>query len=843
MHPTNSESGQNACTKCFAGRYSTLDALDLAASSGNRSTTTMNSMNTMNTLNTNSVGNLHILQLQQNNDGVSQQQGPEICLQCRPGQYGAQERVVADHCVDCLSGTFSPVESSVCSDCASGTYSTVALAVCLFCPSGYSSIAGQPRCIGCLDGTFSDVGYDKCTDCPTGTFKHYNALSGGRDSFCDACPQGWSTNNQTKLGQCLPCVSGKYSFYTRQAMCDLCGPGQSTNDKTGEFQCTLCDKGKFAALTGQEKCATCEGGRYSYSVGFVSCESCESGTFSVSGSASCQACPQGWDTQYSEGSRSCIPCEAGKFGESALGGNNLLDQANNPYFYEKVGHLYGYTRVELLKPPRVETVGPNTGQLIFDGACKGCNLDATIYDAAKQLSNVKAMLGYREVNQNFGMCRSCGRNAYSGVVANNVTVNRFFNAMNLRHLALMHTLTTPLDKDTEEQRHAKAITYLQFIIAGDKKPNIVNPSYQVPVNANASTSTTATTTTNNMDSRWVTRQWCEPKPKFVLDAVLDLSATSTQTYATTDLVCVENSCMRPVYVPADDRTLIDSCEFHRLLLVIGHGQQVCHDCSPGTWTKDSVGASQCSSCTVGEVSSHGGGCQTCASAPLVDMDDGMIIDPATSHSTNRGEFSYFAGDREACTMCPLGTECTGGDGVQTSWGWWMSEGLHSEKSKLIRDTGKNEMKHKATSCPWMNVNDQDEVGEVGDTGDTGDTGETNKGDGGGEGGEENDPFRPKCGQRCADPNEPGCVCKYTKHAQCNDVLGAPQTPYQTCVPNQTVFPTCPAAEIVTAIKRQAIDKNFTDSCSNRATDQRCGGRSWADGKKCMPWDMSHRPMY
>ena len=59
----------------------------------------------------------------------------------------------------------------------------------------------------------------------------------------------------------------------------------------------------------------------------------------------------------------------------------------------------------------------------------------------------------------------------------------------------------------------------------------------------------------------------------------------------------------------------------------------------------------------------------------------MIIDPATSHSTNRGEFSYFAGDREACTMCPLGTECTGGDGVQTSWGWWMSEGLHSEKSK------------------------------------------------------------------------------------------------------------------------------------------------------------------
>ena len=69
-------------------------------------------------------------------------------------------------------------------------------------------------------------------------------------------------------------------------------------------------------------------------------------------------------------------------------------------------------------------------------------------------------------------------------------------------------------------------------------------------------------------------------------------------------------------------SLLDSCEFTRLLTLIGHGRTSCIDCDPSSWTSDLLGADTCTTCVRGEVSEMKGkdGCNKCIAAPTTKLD-------------------------------------------------------------------------------------------------------------------------------------------------------------------------------------------------------------------------------
>ena len=226
----------------------------------------------------------------------------------------------------------------------------------------------------------------------------------------------------------------------------------------------------------------------------------------------------------------------------------------------------------------------------------------------------------------------------------------------------------------------------------------------------------------------------------------------------------------------------------------------------------------------------------------------IVIDPTTSHTPNRGEYSYRAGDREECTLCPLGAECPGGDVINVGWGWWKSNGTSKQRDRLLFDTKQKmyKLKHEEeyecqpdnsasamytySNASHLRATPKQTPGMDTSAVTTPRTMTSNNL----YGGTARIPALHTCGSRCSNASEPGCVCKYTKHAQCNDIFGNPQTPFEQCIPEQTTFPQCHAAEISTPIKFQAVNGNYSDACSvtsssiSTASVSKCGGRTWGD---------------
>ena len=98
----------------------------------------------------------------------------------------------------CLSGYFSPDDSSTCTACPAGAYSTTQTATssqtCIACESGkYSGTVGASS-----SGT--------CINCPNGTY--FEGTGGASIGVCLACPSNSSSYPGSKLLQSCVCLGG-----------------------------------------------------------------------------------------------------------------------------------------------------------------------------------------------------------------------------------------------------------------------------------------------------------------------------------------------------------------------------------------------------------------------------------------------------------------------------------------------------------------------------------------------------------------------------------------------------------------------------------------------------------
>ena len=72
---------------------------------------------------------------------------------------------------------------------------------------------------------------------------------------------------------------------------------------------------------------------------------------------------------------------------------------------------------------------------------------------------------------------------------------------------------------------------------------------------------------------------------------------------------------------------------------------------------------------------------------------------------DRGRYSFVAGDqRDTCHACPAGVFCHGGDTMEVEYGWWLSGGLTSHKSKIYVEHNKKglpPLNNFSSECGWL----------------------------------------------------------------------------------------------------------------------------------------------
>ena len=195
----------------------------------------------------------------------------------------------------CLSGYFSPDDSSTCTACPAGTYSTTQTATssqtCIACESGkYSGTVGASS-----SGT--------CINCPNGT---YFEGTGG-----------------ASIGVCLPCPSNSSSYpgsKLREAC--FCNPGfAGMNGGT----CTACNSSLYCLYGQANSCPPhSTSGPMSYSVAQCLCNPSWWGDTSVGGPevTACQVISRQRDTTRLVGLFNLLTREraAGRLGSCSAGG-------------------------------------------------------------------------------------------------------------------------------------------------------------------------------------------------------------------------------------------------------------------------------------------------------------------------------------------------------------------------------------------------------------------------------------------------------------------------------------------------------------------------------------------
>jgi len=281
-----SVNGQNQCSQCPNGKYSTngLTCITCATSPGAKTMATSKISCAASACQT----------------GYYLSGGQ--CLESPAGSFSAGD--LATSPTPCAAGFYSAARATSCTACAAGSYSSntgasscttctnslgaktmgVSTTKCepSVCSGGYklSSVNGVNQCSKCLAGTYSGDGATTCTTCATGKFSADGATT------CAPCQPGTGQKTMIESAtECKPsvCLAG---YKLSGGQCVQCGAGFSSPE--GSMTCTSCSAGSYSAA-GSASCASCAAGSYS-AAGASVCTTCADGTYSASGSLACTTC-------------------------------------------------------------------------------------------------------------------------------------------------------------------------------------------------------------------------------------------------------------------------------------------------------------------------------------------------------------------------------------------------------------------------------------------------------------------------------------------------------------------------------------------------------------------------
>lgn len=266
-------SGNNPCTNCVEGTYSTQDAADTIEA---------------------------CLPCQEHSSSQERSQQPTHCV-CNAGATGAN----GGSCVLCQKGQYKTATGHLpCSTCPVNTSSHVGSTLesnCLApCSPGYT---GLP-CTACVANKYkSTTGDAACESCPAGSSSPEASVS---PTAC-VCDAGYSGNNG---GPCVACPEGTYKATTGTAVCASCPVHSEPNNITGAAGCHC-----LPGYVGVDECRMCAAGTYKDKTGSADnlCISCPIYSMSAAGSTSITACA--CNAGY-WGVGVCTACNIGTYSET-----------------------------------------------------------------------------------------------------------------------------------------------------------------------------------------------------------------------------------------------------------------------------------------------------------------------------------------------------------------------------------------------------------------------------------------------------------------------------------------------------------------------------------------------
>lgn len=191
---------------------------------------------------------------------------PGSCSVCSPTNI--MVRGTNDiNCKSCADYQIPDDINSQCVYCGAGLYWLNHN--CVSCPLGtyrtYSISASEQTCKTCPAASFSLPGSSSCTACPAGTI-----VTAVQDS-CTFCGPGTIRASTSDPNVCTPCPPGTYE--TDRLTCVPCAAG-TYNNRAGMVGCTPCIPGTYAKTTGSTSCIPCPIGTIQDSSGQADCDAC-----------------------------------------------------------------------------------------------------------------------------------------------------------------------------------------------------------------------------------------------------------------------------------------------------------------------------------------------------------------------------------------------------------------------------------------------------------------------------------------------------------------------------------------------------------------------------------------
>lgn len=146
-------------------------------------------------------------------------EGASSCYSCSPGKHSLGDGII-NICQNCLKGSYSSTRASVCIECEKGTYASEDQASsCEKCAAGRSTLGlgNASICVDCLTGEYSTIRSSLCSKCSMGK---YSSVQGQADD-CIPCSAG-SYSNETGSTECLKCSNGTFLETSGQSSCLSC---------------------------------------------------------------------------------------------------------------------------------------------------------------------------------------------------------------------------------------------------------------------------------------------------------------------------------------------------------------------------------------------------------------------------------------------------------------------------------------------------------------------------------------------------------------------------------------------------------------------------------------------
>ena len=421
-------SGTSVCTKCSAGKYSTVEGaiFNVCQSCPVNSNSTVGSDRILDCIcNAGSTGINGSSCTLCKAGKYKILTGDSPCVDCDSGQYLNTTGSQSNLCKSCPNYSNSLSGSGDKNDCICNAGSTgLHGSICKLCQTGtYKETKGSHECTLCLSGKYSvDLGSvsDTCQSCPPNS----NAPAGSDQHTDCTCNSGATVNNANNTG-CSLCVPGKYKINIGDAPCTSCTNGTYSNqtgsndintcvschlDSTSDMgsisnrQC-ICNKG-FTGVDG-ETCNGCASGTYKENIGSSICILCAISTYSTvvnsTTEENCNLCPPYSSSHIGSVKKTDCVCKSGYIGEN---GDNCV--ACPPGLYKSQP---GNTQCVECESGRYSN---KNGSII----CIRCPVHTYSRKAAISVNECTCNIGY--TGDNGQVCSACAYGTYKNTNGSSV---------------------------------------------------------------------------------------------------------------------------------------------------------------------------------------------------------------------------------------------------------------------------------------------------------------------------------------------------------------------------------------------------------------------------------------